>query len=85
MLKYIYIPGWCNGSTSASGAFSLGSSPSPGVMILQSFTGHGSMVERSLWEREVPGSSPGAPIFLGGRCRQKFSNKQAFYLPILYS
>ena len=34
MVKYKYIPGWCNGSTSASGAFSLGSSPSPGVFYL---------------------------------------------------
>ena len=38
------------------------------------------MVERSLWEREVPGSSPGAPIFLGGPMPTKIF-KQAKILP----
>lgn len=27
------IPGWCNGSTSGSGPFSLGSNPSPGAIL----------------------------------------------------
>ena len=37
------------------------------------------MVERSLWEREVPGSSPGAPIFGGPMPTKIF--KQASILP----
>ena len=34
-------PGWCNGSTSDSGSFSLGSSPSPGAILF-----FGAMVKR---------------------------------------
>lgn len=48
-----YTPGWCNGSTSDSGSFGLGSSPSPGAKWR-----YGQAAKTSPSQGEITGSIP---------------------------
>lgn len=48
-----YTPGWCNGSTSDSGSFGLGSSPSPGAKWR-----YGQAAKTSPSQGEIKGSIP---------------------------
>ena len=49
----ITFPGWCNGSTSDSGSFGLGSSPSPGARWR-----YGQAAKTSPSQGEIKGSIP---------------------------
>ena len=53
VLKKIATPGWCNGSTSDSGSFGLGSSPSPGAKWR-----YGQAAKTSPSQGEIKGSIP---------------------------
>ena len=51
-----HTPGWCNGSTSDSGSFSLGSSPSPGAIFVS--WRYGQAAKTSPSQGEITGSIP---------------------------
>ena len=53
VLKRTDTPGWCNGSTSDSGSFGLGSSPSPGAKWR-----YGQAAKTSPSQGEIKGSIP---------------------------
>ena len=79
-------PGWCNGSTSDSGSFGLGSSPSPGAKWR-----YGQAAKTSPSQGEIKGSIPFSATTLGHvlwneaqNVLEELHRKMQFFFACLY-